>query len=658
MKIPEFLKSFPYVNGGLFDKEVPVPEFSRKSRAIIIECGSLNWRTINPDIFGSMIQAVVHHSQRGNLGIHYTSVKNIMKVIKPLFLNDLYEEFEKTSKSQKKLKNLLKRLYHLRIFDPACGSGNFLIMAYKELCRLEIKILKKLQDSQIGSRVILGNAINLNQFYGIEIDNFAHETAKLSLYLAEHQMNLEFKEVFGETKPTLPLGKGGKIVCGNATRLDWEKICPKEKGVEIYILGNPPYLGAKVQKLEHKEDLKIVASQLTKFKNLDYIACWFIKATDYISDTEYKFSFVSTNSICQGEHVGLLWPHLFTKGVEIEFAHQSFRWTNNARGNAGITCIVVGIRKLSEKEKHLWQGSVKKKVKNINPYLIPSKNIVIERITKPISKFPKIYFGNMPRDEGHLVLDVNEKNNLILSNPQSKKFILMYLGAKEFIRGQSRYCLWIEDKDIKESLQIEKIKERIEKVKNFRSKSKAPSTREYAKKPHRFVQISYQGKPSIIVPRVSSERRNYIPFGFLNEKTVVSDLAFVIYEPSPHLFSIISSRMHMVWVRTVGGKMKTDYRYSSDLCYNTFPFPETTGAQKKILEDCTFQILDEREKHSEKTLAELYDPDKMPTGLREAHRSNDIAIEQCYRKKTFASDEERLEHLFNLYKKMIKKKKI
>jgi len=652
--IPQFLQSFPYVNGGLFKEKIPVPKFSKKSRKTIIECGSLNWKKINPDIFGSMIQAVVHHGERGSLGIHYTSVENIMKVIRPLFLDDLYNEFEKAGDSKKKLKSLLQRLYNLKIFDPACGSGNFLIIAYKELCKLEMEVFKKLHGQQMRFQF---SGINLNQFYGIEIDDFAHETAKLSLYLAEHQMNLEFKKTFGETKPTLPLDKGGNIVCENAARIGWETVCPKDNNSEIYILGNPPYLGAKLQQENHKEDLKTVASGLERFKNLDYISCWFIKATDYILETTNKFSFVSTNSICQGEHVSLLWPPLLKKGIEIEFAHQSFKWTNSAKGNAGITCVVIGIRNLSKNNKYLYENSIKKKVRNINPYLIPREDIIIQKRTNSISQLPEIYFGNMPRDGGYLVLKSDERRTLISSNSQSEKFILKYLGSREFIRGQDRYCLWIEDIYAEEAFNIKEIKERIKKVENFRLKSNALSTKQYAKEPHKFVQISYQKKPSIIIPSVSSERRNYIPIGFLDDKTVVSNSAFAIYDPPHYLFSIISSRMHMTWVRTVAGRLETRYRYSSDLCYNTFPFPEITDRQKNALKERTFEILDEREKHPERTLAELYDPDKMPRGLLEAHQRNDIAIDKCYRKKPFASDEERLEYLFKLYAEMIEKEK-
>ena len=660
---PKFLKSFPYVNGGLFKEKNPIPKFSRKSRKIIIECGSLNWKDINPDIFGSMIQAAVQHSQRGSLGIHYTSVENIMKVIKPLFLDNLYDEFERAGDNKKKLSKLLYRLRHLKIFDPACGSGNFLIIAYKELCKLEIKILKK-RDLDRGQVKLVGfqrkdfGCIELNQFYGIEIDDFAHETAKLSLHIAEHQVNLKFKEIFGETKPTLPLGKGGNIICGNATRLEWEKVCPKDKDSEIYILGNPPYLGSSYQNKEQKDDLMSVAKKLEKYRNLDYISCWFIKATTYIrSSLNISVGFVSTNSICQGEQVALLWPYLFSQNVEIHFAHQSFKWTNNAKRNAGVTCVIIGIKNSSKTngKKILYNGNIAKNVKNINSYLIDASSVSIKRQRNIFSSFPIMLKGNQPTDGGNLVLSKHERDRSIKEFPESEKFIRKYIGSREFLNGLDRWCLWIQDSDVKTAMDIPFIKERINKVKEMRLSSETTSTKKAATSSYKFIQIQDSGKKSLIIPKVSSERRNYIPIGFLDETAIVSDLAFAIYDYETYLFSVISSRMHMTWVRTVAGRLETRLRYSSDLCYNTFPFPEITDAQKKTLEDCVFEILDEREKHSEKTLSQLYDPDKMPEGLKEAHTKNDRAIDRCYRRKPFSSDDERLEYLFKLYEEMLGK---
>ena len=647
------LKDFPYVNGGLFADKHPVPKLNAKARQMIIDAGRLNWKEINPDIFGSMMQAVVHSDQRSRLGMHYTSVVNIMKVIDPLFLNALKKQFDDAQHNENKLTQLLERLYHLRIFDPACGSGNFLIITYKALCKLEIEIFTQLQA--IGDKwKIAISGIRLTQFYGIELDDFAHETAKLSLWLAEHQMNLAFRAVFGFAKPTLPLQDGGHIVCGNATRLDWEMVCPKDKGAEIYILGNPPYLGARMQNKSQKTDIKNVLGHLKGCNNLDYIACWFIKSANYILDSITQFAFVSTNSINQGTQVAILWPEILDK-LEISFAHKSFIWTNNAKGNAGVTCIIVGVRNFSSKIKFIYKDNTEEKVKNISPYLTSTKTYFINSRRTALSDIVPICFGSMANDTGGLLFNITEYNKLIYSYPESKKLLKKCVGSKEFINGIERYCLWIEDKNITQAISIQPIKERVEKVQIFRKNSNRLATQLLADSPYRFGETRHQKGNSIIIPRVSSERRLYIPIGFLDEDTIILDSAQAIYDPEPWIFAIISSRIHMTWVRTVAGRLKTDYRYSSTLCYNTFPFPNISKAQKSTLEAHVFNVLDEREKHPEKMMAELYDPDKMPEGLRQVHHEMDLAVEQCYRKKPFTSDAERLEYLFKLYEKMIEK---
>ncbi|NOQ64176.1 MAG: class I SAM-dependent DNA methyltransferase, partial [Methyloprofundus sp.] len=653
---PTHLKAFPYVNGGLFAADFSAPKLNAKARKLIIHSGTLDWKQINPDIFGSMMQAVVHSDQRGSLGMHYTSVANIMKVIEPLFLNDLKEQLESAGDNEKKLIKLLGRLYHLRLFDPACGSGNFLIIAYKELCKVEIEIFQTLQKvNPIKWKVADGMAISgirLTQFYGIELDDFAHETAKLSLWLAEHQMNLAFQTVFGEAKPTLPLQEGGNIVCGNATRLDWEEVCPKDKGAEIYIMGNPPYLGARMQSKEQKADMSIVFDSHKDFKDSDYICCWFLKGIKYIDSANSALAFVSTNSISQGEQVGYLWPRVLEK-VEIGFAYQSFKWTNNAKGNAGVTCVVVGLRNISSRSKFIMVGNTVRTVKNISPYLSAGINTIAHRRKIPISKMPKMVMGNMARDGGNLILSKEEVDKLINNHPNSERFIRKLFGAFEFLNSGIRWCLWIADDEKNSAEKILPIKERIKKTYEFRIASKAKTTQQYASIPYKFAQRSHIEGSSIIIPRVSSERRIYIPFGFISDGSIISDSAQAIYQTETFTFAIISSRIHMTWVRTVAGRLKTDYRYSSTLCYNTFPFPEITEAKKNTLEDHVFKVIGEREKYPEKTMAELYDPDKMPDGLRQVHHQMDLAVEQCYRKKPFKSDEERLEYLFKLYEEMI-----
>lgn len=649
--IPNFLNAFPYVNGGLFREEIPCPKFTSRSRQLLIDSGDSNdWSAINPDIFGSMFQAVISPEHRGGLGAHYTSVPNIMKVIEPLFLNELKEAFEDAIGNEKKLKELLHRISKIKLFDPACGSGNFLIIAYKELRRLEMLILKEL-----GGLAFSG--IHLNNFYGIELDDFAHEIAKLSLWLAEHQMNVEFFNEFGRTNPTLPLQEAGQIVCGNACRLDWEKVCPKNDGDEIYILGNPPYLGSSLLSSFQKEDVSIVFGKISGSNNLDYISCWFLKASVFISQSSFKYSFVTTSSICQGEQVSVLWGEIFKNNLEIFFAYPDFKWTNNAKNQAAVVVSIIGVRQISTSKKHLYHLNSKSVVNNINPYLVNSTSGYITKRLKPISHLDTMLYGNKPADGGFLILENNEKNEILKSFPDCKKFIKNIVGSQELIKGIQRYCLWIEDEELEEAMNIPPIKERVLKVKEMRIESKKKATNEKANTPHRFAESRYFKTPSIVIPRHSSERRKYIPFGYVGGDTIVPDSALAIYNPSLWLFSIINSSLHNIWSKRVGGYLGTTIRYSSSLCYNTFPFPPISNQRKEELTQCTFRILEEREKHPEKTLAELYDPDKMPEGLKEAHRLNDEAVERCYRSTPFNSDEERLEYLFKLYEKMIQEEK-
>lgn len=656
---PIFLKEFPYVNGGLFGTQIKSPKFSSKARKIIKENGTLRWNEINPDIFGSMIQAVVNPAYRSGLGMHYTSVPNIMKVIEPLFLNDLYEEFEKSKDSIPKLRKLISRLSKIKLFDPACGSGNFLIIAYKELRKLEIKILARIYEINKQFTISFPDVyseIKLSQFYGIELDDFAHEMAILSLWLAEHQMNKIFVDElhdFGKAKPILPLKQAGKIVRDNATRIAWETVCPKTKDDEIYILGNPPYLGSRNQDKEQKEDMKFVFKK--DYKSLDYVSCWFYLGAKYIEGFNAQIALVSTNSICQGEQVAITWSRILNDKIEIGFAHQSFKWTNNAKGNAGVTVIIVGLRNVSNKNKFLFDEGLKKEAVNISPYLTNSKSIYIKRTGSPISNFPTAVFGNMPNDGGNLLLNEIEKNELINKFPETSKYIKEFIGAHDFTTGKKRWCLLIDDTELDDAMKIDLIRKRLNNVKNLREKSTEISTREKANTPNQFYFFSHQETDSILVPRHTSERRDYIPVGFFDSKTVIADSALAIYNAQPWIFGLLNSKIHMSWVRGVGGKLKTDYRYSSSLCYNTFPFPDITQKQKEQINLHVFEVLEEREKHSGKTLAQLYDPDKMPKGLREAHHQLDLAIERCYRLKPFESDTERLEYLFKLYEEMTQK---
>lgn len=666
--LPNYLKAFPYVNGGLFKDKYSIPKFSLKSRNLMIETGSLNWSEINPDIFGSMIQAVVTPEHRSGLGMHYTSVPNIMKVIEPLFLDELKEEFENAKGNASKLRDLHVRLTRIKIFDPACGSGNFLIIAYKELRKLEIKVLKALHQTSSVKQLDFGfstntkkeqqsllfflSEIKLSQFYGIELDDFAHEVALLSLWLAEHQMNMEFFKELGQTNPPLPLKDGGNIVCGNATRLNWEEICPKNEGDEIYILGNPPYIGTRNQDTNHKFDIDFVFGKFSKRRKLDYIAIWFYLAGKYISNFNSKLAFVSTNSICQGEQVPILWPLVLENIKEINFAYQSFKWQNNAKSNAGVTVIIVGISNKLNQNKKLFIDNIMHKVNQINPYLSAAPTVYVEALSKPISKLPKMVRGNYTGCCSALILTDIEKEQLLNENIISDKFIKKLVGSSELINSENRFCLWIEDKDLETALSIDGIKARIEKVKVERLNSSDLGQQNLADKSHQFREFNETTIHSIVVPVVSSEKRAYIPCGFVSKNEIVPNSAQIIYDAESWNFGILNSRMHMVWVELVAGRLESRIRYSSSLCWNTFPFPDVSKKQKDEITELVFAILDEREKYSQKTLAQLYDPDKMPEGLKKAHHELDLAIERCYRTKLFANDEERLEYLFKMYEEM------
>ncbi|HBG27616.1 MAG: DNA methyltransferase [Planctomycetes bacterium GWF2_41_51] len=648
--IPAYLDTFPYVNGGLFRDKYQSPIFTKRSRKVIIDSGELDWSAINPDIFGSMIQAVITPEHRGGLGMHYTSVPNIMKVIGPLFLDELYQEFEKAKGNTKKLDQLLDRLRKIKIFDPACGSGNFLIIAYKELRRLEMKIFKAMNSLALSN-------ISLGSFYGIELDDFAHEITILSLWLAEHQMNVEFFKEFGKTNPTLPLKDAGHITRGNAAILSWEEVCPINEGDEIYILGNPPYLGYSLQSKEQKKDMAIAFKGYNKYKNLDYIACWFIKGANYIINQNAQFAFVTTNSICQGEQVASLWPLIINKNLQISFAHQPFKWTNNAKENAGVTCVIVGIRNIRNAPIKIFSKGFELCVENINPYLTPGKTFIITKRNRPLSDLPVILRGSGLVDGGHLILSDSERKNLIQTFPEAEKYTKKLIGASELIKGRKRWCLWIEDSEKEIALGVPEIALRINKIREFRLKSKKKATQLAAQYPHRFGEVRFNLSYSIMVPRVSSERRKYIPFGFLDGDYVISDAAQAIYNAEPWVFGIISSEIHMTWIRAVCGSLESRIRYSSALGYNTFPLLQLSKTQKESISMHVFLVLQEREKHPEKTLAQLYDQNKMPEGLMEAHRQLDLVVERCYRSKPFESDEERLEYLFKLYGQMITNEK-
>lgn len=657
-KFPAYMADkFPYVNGGLFRDNITSPNFTTATRKILIALGELQWQEINPDIFGSMIQAVVLPEYRSNLSMHYTSVENILKLIRPLFLDELYEEFDKHQDNIDRLRKLISRMSKIKLFDPACGSGNFLIITYKELRVLEIEILKRIIKLQTPT-MFEYTEIKLSQFYGIELDDFAHEMTILSLWLAEHQMNKFFEERlagYGESKPILPLKEAGHIICGNATRLKWEDVCPNDNGAEVYVIGNPPYLGYSKQDSNQKKDMEIVFNGISNYKKLDYISCWFYKASRYIQGQSAKFAFVSTNSISQGEQVALLWPHLFTLNTEIEFVYTSFKWTNNAKGNAGVAVVIVGMRNISNKDKHIYYDSIKTKVKNVSPYLANSNNTIVKSLKYPISKLPEMIIGSKISDNGNLLLNIDEKDQLLSESPLCEEYIKKFIGAQEFMHSTQRYCIHFNLNLLDLALKIDQLKDRFKKVKVYRECSKKATTRSKAATPYKFDEDKYVKGDFILVPQTGSEKREYLPIGFFDKTYVPSNATRVIYNAESWIFGMLSSKMHIVWVKAVAGRQKMDPQYSNTLCYNTFPFPDISNKQKESLNLYVFAILDERAKHPEKTMAQLYDPDKMPIGLRQAHKELDEAIERCYRIQPFKNDTKRLEYLFKLYEEMTTK---
>lgn len=653
---PTHLKEFPYVNGHLFrmSAEHDVPRFTKKARELLIESGSLIWREINPDIFGSMFQAIAAPGNRSNLGQHYTSVPNILKTIEPLFLDELKEAFDSGFDSVKRLEGLLDRISKIKVFDPACGSGNFLVIAYKELRRLEHAILERLADLDQKHQVLYAESkINIENFFGIEIDGFAVEVAILSLWIAKHQMNSEFKDKFGVSIPLIPLKETGRITQGNATRIDWEKVCPNDGG-EIYLIGNPPYKGGKSQSKEMKADYPFVFGTRTYSKDLDYIALWFVKGADYIEGTRAELAFVTTNSVTQGEHVGLMFPMIFSKGIEIGYAYTSFKWENNAKRNAGVTVVVINLRSERPGAKYIVTDGLRIEVTNINGYLADAPSVFIYRRTKALSKaLPRMVLGSMPKDGGYLVLEPSQRAEILASDPEAERFIKRYMGSAEFINDVERYCLWITDRDLPAAKRLPSIAQRLESVARWRSESVASTTAEYAQYPNRFKQIAYKPTESIVVPAVSSARRQYVPVGYVGSDTVVSNLAFVVYDAEPWLFALLTSRLHVAWLGAVGGRMKTDYRYGAYIVYNNFPVPELSDSVKEHLAVAAFRVLDVREYHCEKTLAELYDPDCMPADLLSAHAEIDALVDSIYSKREYETDDQRLSDLFMLYEVMI-----
>ena len=671
---PTHLSAFPYVNGSLFEYQFAIPEFDARTRRILLECARLSWAEINPDIFGSMFQAVIDPEQRGSLGQHYTSVSNIMKVIQPLFLDELHEELDtvialshdnrhKNNKAER-LDALLTRISQIKVFDPACGSGNFLIIAYKELRKLEIDILKAQRDLLGSNDNLLGlgfqSAISLDNLYGIEYDDFASQIARLSLWLAEHQMNVLCEQEFGVSQPMLPLKDSGHIIHGNSLRIDWNEVCPNNGSDEIYIIGNPPFGGTGSRNDEQSKDMEKVFEELKNFKSLDYVTSWFWKGSQYIANSNAELALVSTNSIAQGEQVAMLFPYIFDLGIHISFAYQTFPWRNNAKHNAAVHVVIIGLSAKPNSKKLIfklidktWHSEV---VSNISPYLIKGSNIAVQSQRAPIHDGSKMVYGNKPVDGGNLILSSEEKDELISKEPASEKWIKKLLGSAEFLNAKERYCLWLVNISDEELDNLPLVKNRVNKTEEMRLASKDGGANKLAERPHEF-RDTRNPKNYILVPRVSSERRRYIPVGFLNKSTISSDGNQIIPDGNIFDFGMLTSLAHNDWMRLVAGRLKSDYRYSGTIVYNTFPFPDATDEQKQHIESLAEEILLARASNAGMTLAELYDPDKMPEDLKQAHSNLDEAVDKLYRPQGFANTEERLAHLLARYEQLIEAEK-
>ncbi|WP_341853638.1 DNA methyltransferase [Microcystis aeruginosa 1339] len=656
--LDENLTQFPYINGKLFEESLPLAAFDSKMRVMLLEACAFDWGKISPAIFGSMFQAVMNPKERRNLGAHYTSEKNIQKVIKPLFLDDLSREFEKIKGHRNKLLEFQKKIANLYFLDPACGCGNFLIITYRELRDLEILVLQELDKTgQLVTDISTIIQVDVNQFAGIEYDEFAVRVAEVAMWLIDHQMNVKVSNTFGQYFVRLPLKKAAKIVHGNALRIDWEELISKEK--LNFILGNPPFVGHHYQNFDQKEDLKLVLDKIIGSGVMDYVSAWFYKSAQFIQNTKIKVGLVATNSISQGEQSSILWNVLINEfNISIHFAHRTFKWSNEAKGNAAVHCVIIGFASFEANEKYIFDYQTITseplliKAKNINPYLINANNILVFNRKYPLCNVPNMMYGNKPTDGGNFILSEEEKNTLVSKNPLLIKFIRPFISAREFLNGGKKWCLWLLDIKPNELKNIPEILERVEAVKQFRSKSIAASTRNYSY--HcLFRQITQPKSDYILVPRTTSENRKYIPIGFFTADNIVSDTCQAIPNGDLYLFGILTSEMHMAWVKYVCGRLKSDYRYSKDIVYNNFPFPETaTDKQKQTVETCAQAVLDTRVKYPDSSLADLYDPLTMPPDLLKAHQKLDKAVDLCYRPQPFTSELNRIEYLFELYEKL------
>lgn len=653
-------KDFHYINGKLFEETLPIATWDGSMRMTLLECAGLDWTNISPAIFGAMFQGVMDPKQRRDLGAHYTSEQNILKLIKPLFLDELWEEFNRAKSNKAQLDKFHQKLAGLRFLDPACGCGNFLVITYRELRRLELEVLKvKVGKQQVTDVEHLVN-LNVDRFYGIEIEEFPAQIAQVALWLADHQMNMEVSAAFGEYMVRIPLRHSATIANENALRLPWQSLL-KEGERYDYILGNPPFVGSKIMSQEMRDDVVRVFGDAKSSGSIDFVCAWYALAAQYVElngRKQTKTAFVSTNSISQGEQVGVLWGYLFSKGFKIHFAHQTFRWNNEAKGVAAVHCVIIGFADFDIPRKRLFTYADEKAapleelVTNISPYLVEAKDHVLTSRSKPICPVPEIGIGNKPIDGGNYLFTTEERDAFIVKEPGAKKYFRRWLGSDEFINGWERWCLWLGEAGPGELKSMPEVLKRIDAVRRVRLESKSEPTRKLADTPTRFHVENMPKKEYLIIPEVSSERRIFIPIGYMQPATLASNLVKIVPNASLFHFGVLTSTMHNAWVRFTCGRLESRYRYSKDIVYNNFPWPEApTAAQRAAVEAAAQGVLDARATHKDASLADLYDPLTMPPDLVKAHQALDKAVDKCYRAAPFTSDAKRVEYLFELYEK-------
>lgn len=656
--LDEQLNALPYVGGKLFEEILPVAHFDSKMRQTLLECCYLDWSKISPAIFGSMFQSVMDPKERRNLGAHYTSEKNILKLIKPLFLDDLWAEFESIRTNKAKLNEFHLRLSKMKFLDPACGCGNFLVITYRELRLLELAILQQ----RFGTDRVLIQLedvalLNVDMMCGIEYEEFPARIAEVAMWLMDHQMNLKMSMEFGQYFARLPLTKSAKIIHADALETNWEDVVSKNE--LSFIIGNPPFIGSKIMTQKQRDQIVREFENVNGCGVLDYVTGWYVKAAKYMSGTQIKTAFVSTNSIVQGEQTSILWGILLNKyNIKIHFSHRTFKWSNEAKGNAAVYCVIIGFANFDTAKKRIFEypdikrDPIELAAKNINPYLVDAKDILIQKVSNPICKVPKMSFGNMPLDGGNLLFSDEEKGEFLIIEPEAKQYILPLISAFEFLNGKNRWCLWLVDAQPQDLKKLPEVLKRVEAVRMFRKASTRKQTIEKADSPSIFGEIRAFGKSYIAIPRVSSENRAYIPMGFFDKNYILSDTCLGIPNCKKTDFGILSSKMHMAWVKTVCGRLKSDFRYSKDIVYNNYPWPENpTEKQKLAIEKAAQRVLDARAEFPNSSLAELYDPLTMPPSLVKAHNELDKSVDLAYRPQPFTSDANRMEFLFDLYEK-------